>query len=192
MPFTGELIDTVRASRFPLTSSLPIALTHSPFLTPDAVPVLVASYVVVDVVLTVVVVDEPNVDFTVNDEPPIEEMVPKAPPNRPAKPPRPPIPDPGKLLLVGNGREVLPSPNPPAGGVKLPPPGKPPPVTGPPCWQPVVLVTVIEVAVIVVGTDCVPVAVVPEPEPLDTITQSPLASEDRVVEAVAVKRVSEL
>jgi type IV secretory pathway VirB10-like protein len=62
-----------------------------------------------------------------------------------------------------------------------------------------VLVIVTDVAVTVVGTvgaldvdrpriDAAPV----EPVPLDTITQSPFASDDRVVDDVEVKRVSEL
>lgn len=127
---TGELIDTERASSTPLTSSLPTAFTHKPFFTSDAVPVLVASYVVNDVVVTVTVLSEPTLDVTVRDDPLIALMVPKAPPKPPPKAPpnRPPTePDPpAKPDAVGKGRGVAPSPKPPVGGVKVPAPGNPP------------------------------------------------------------------
>jgi hypothetical protein len=193
---TGELIDTDRASSTPLTSSLPSALTQRPFFTSDAEPVPVASYVVDDVVFTVTAVSDPKLDFTMKDDPLSVLMVPNAPPKPPPNRPRNDPELPGKPDDVGKARGVAPSPKPPAGGVKLPPPGNPPclPLG---CWQPDVLVTVTDVAVTLVGRLGVapgvgrlePAAPVPVE---DTITQSPFASDERVVDAVEVKRVVEL
>lgn len=203
-PLTGGLIDTERASRTPLTSVVPTALTHEPLVTSDADALLVTSYVVEEVVFTVVVrVAPPKVDFTANDVPVIEAIWPNVPEKRAWNVPVPP-PLPNRLGNAepdGNGRGVGPDPNPPGGGVPLNervgPPNRPDPLA---CWQPEVLVTVTDRAVSLVGSAGAPpvdplVAVaagaLPSPVPA-TVTQSPLASEERVVVEVEVKRVWEL
>jgi hypothetical protein len=201
-PLTGELIETVRASSTPLTSVEPIAETHEPFVTSDADEVLIASYVVALVVLTVVFAPvPPNNDVSVNDDPLTESIVPNAPPpNPPRKPPPTPPVRPGKAEPVGRGRAVPPVRKPPAGGVPVKPRPEPPnpPKPPAPCWQPEVLVTVTLFAVTFVGIDGVvapepPLGVAEEPDPVPaTVTQSPLASDDRVVVDVDVNRVCEL
>lgn len=192
-------METERASSTPLTSSEPIALTHDPFFTSSAVTVVVAWYVVDAVVFTVVVLElAATTDLIVIVESVIDVMVPKAPPNPPRNADEPPPPNPPGGKPDGVGCGAPPSPNPPAGGVKppcgkpLPPPNPPPP--GVDCWQPEVLVTEMVCAVIVLGKLGVVPGVgrrLPVPESADdTDTQSPIASDEREVDDVDVKRVS--
>ena len=133
---TGELIEMLRACRTPPASFVPTAEMHDPLATSAALAVRVASYVVDDVVFTVVFASvPPNDDVTTNELPLIEAIVPNAPPpKRPRKVPfrLPRLKPPAGGLPVKPPEGGVPL-NPPSGGVKPdrgvplnppPPPGR--------------------------------------------------------------------
>jgi hypothetical protein len=176
---TGEERVIVRASIVPLEALVPSAAAHSPVTIADDVVFAVAENIVALVVFTVILVAAPNDDVTTNEEREIDWIVPNAPPNpRPPSPPPPkPRPVPADPLGLGRGLPLAPPPG-------KPPPPPPPAPPKPPvrAAQPDVLVTVTRDAVIDVGRA---VELLPGLAPV-TVTQSPFASEDRVIALVLV------
>lgn len=127
LPLTGELSDTVRASRVPSLAVLPIAVRHCPVFTSLRRAVAVTEYVVLLDVATVVEVVRPNdevttklallTDFTV----PITPMPVAKPPGKPPARPKFRVKLPGLGDPVGTGAVPVDGPpSPPK------PPGAPP------------------------------------------------------------------
>jgi hypothetical protein len=178
LPLVGEEIVIVRASIVPLDALLPMADAQTPVAIAEEVALDVAAKVVAPVVFTVILVLEPNIDVTTKDAREMEAIVPNAPP-KPRPPPNPRPPNPRLGVPVGVGRGLA---EPPPGGV--PPPPNPPPKP-PPAAQPEVLVTETLRAVIDFGAAVAgfPVFV------LVTATQSPVVSDDKVIDEIFEKRV---